>query len=222
MSAPNCCCAWTTPSYDDWLKLLSLIEPTSVTRPTLILAPVVPVMVMVPVIPGVIAIASVGVAAAVVAVGGTGAVVLVAAHIAFGRFGNYLSSARLAGEIATRRKMQNPDHEEWLRATPQPTLDLIASFQRTVIEELLRRAAASVEAPCEEWTWAWYGSNEPSMALTASKTAAWVMARAREATGGLTRAGFVAWWLLPVAVLAVTAVSLRRAVGRELRQERPS
>jgi N6-L-threonylcarbamoyladenine synthase len=29
--------------------------------------------------------------------------------------------------------------------TPRPTLDLLASFQRTVIEELLRRAAASAE-----------------------------------------------------------------------------
>jgi len=36
------------------------------------------------------------------ALGAGMAVVLVAAHIAFGRFGNYLSSARLAGEIATR------------------------------------------------------------------------------------------------------------------------
>jgi len=53
-------------------------------------------------------------------------------------------------------------------------------------------------------------------------TVAATVALALVGTGGLTRAGFVAWWLLPVAVLAVTAVSLRRAVGRELRQDRPS
>ncbi len=51
----------------------------------------------------------------------------------------------LAGEIDARRKLQDPAIEDWLRLTPQPTLDLLASFQRTVIEELLRRAIASVE-----------------------------------------------------------------------------
>jgi len=51
----------------------------------------------------------------------------------------------LSAEIAARKKVSNATHEDWLRLTPQPTLDLIASFQRTVIEELLRRAAASVE-----------------------------------------------------------------------------
>jgi N6-L-threonylcarbamoyladenine synthase len=34
---------------------------------------------------------------------------------------------------------------EWLNATPQATLDLLASFQATVIEELMRRAVASAE-----------------------------------------------------------------------------
>ena len=53
-------------------------------------------------------------------------------------------------------------------------------------------------------------------------TVAATVALALVCTWGLSRAGFVAWWLLPVAVLAVTAVSLRRAVGRELRQDRPS
>ena len=53
-------------------------------------------------------------------------------------------------------------------------------------------------------------------------TVAATVALALVGTWCLTRAGFVAWWLLPVAVLAVTAVSLRRAVGRELRQDRPS
>jgi N6-L-threonylcarbamoyladenine synthase len=52
----------------------------------------------------------------------------------------------LSGEIDTRRKSCSAALEDWLRLTPQPTLDVIASFQRTVIEELLRRAMASVEA----------------------------------------------------------------------------
>jgi N6-L-threonylcarbamoyladenine synthase len=51
----------------------------------------------------------------------------------------------LEGEIAARRKLQNPSIEDWLRCTPQATLNLLASFQRTVIEELLRRAIASAE-----------------------------------------------------------------------------
>jgi tRNA N6-adenosine threonylcarbamoyltransferase len=51
----------------------------------------------------------------------------------------------LAGEIEARRKLQNPSIEDWLGSTPQATLDMLASFQRTVIEELLRRAIASAE-----------------------------------------------------------------------------
>jgi hypothetical protein len=35
------------------------------------------------------------------------------------------------------------------------------------------------------------------------------------ATWGLTRAGVPAWWLTPVAALAATALSLRRAALRE-------
>ncbi|HEY2845842.1 MAG TPA: tRNA (adenosine(37)-N6)-threonylcarbamoyltransferase complex transferase subunit TsaD, partial [Bryobacteraceae bacterium] len=35
--------------------------------------------------------------------------------------------------------------EDWLRVTPKATLDLLASFQGTVIEELLRRATRSAE-----------------------------------------------------------------------------
>jgi hypothetical protein len=35
------------------------------------------------------------------------------------------------------------------------------------------------------------------------------------ATWGFVRAGIPAWWLMPVVVAAATAVSLRRAVGRE-------
>lgn len=51
----------------------------------------------------------------------------------------------LSGEIEARRKLGGAATGDWLRWTPQPTLDLIASFQRTVIEELLRRARACVE-----------------------------------------------------------------------------
>ena len=51
----------------------------------------------------------------------------------------------LAAEIEARRRAENPSFEDWLRLTPQATLDLLASFQRTVIEELLDRAIASAE-----------------------------------------------------------------------------
>lgn len=51
----------------------------------------------------------------------------------------------LTAEIEVRRKLRTAAPEDWLESTPRPTLDLIASFQRTVIEELLRRAIASVE-----------------------------------------------------------------------------
>ena len=55
----------------------------------------------------------------------------------------------LAAEQETRRALlrsnPQPSVEEWLAVTPRATLDLIASFQRTVIEELLRRAAAAAE-----------------------------------------------------------------------------
>lgn len=55
----------------------------------------------------------------------------------------------LSAEIAARRALLNehpkPSLEQWLAVTPQATLDLLASFQRTVIEELLRRAAAAAE-----------------------------------------------------------------------------
>ncbi|MGH3782340.1 MAG: hypothetical protein ACRDRO_17410 [Pseudonocardiaceae bacterium] len=50
-------------------------------------------------------------------------------------------------------------------------------------------------------------------------TVAATVALALLGTWGLTRAGVVAWWLLPLAVLAVTAVSLRRAVEREHRHD---
>jgi N6-L-threonylcarbamoyladenine synthase len=51
----------------------------------------------------------------------------------------------LTDEIDARRRLENPALEDWLRLTPRATLDLLASFQRTVIDELLRHAAASAE-----------------------------------------------------------------------------
>jgi N6-L-threonylcarbamoyladenine synthase len=51
----------------------------------------------------------------------------------------------LTAEIEARRKLQNPAMEDWLRATPSATLGLLASFQKTVIEELLRRAKVAIE-----------------------------------------------------------------------------
>ena len=55
----------------------------------------------------------------------------------------------LAGELETRRALlasePRPSMEQWLAVTPQATLDLLASFQRTVIEELLGRLEASAE-----------------------------------------------------------------------------
>ena len=55
----------------------------------------------------------------------------------------------LEAEIAARRALlrnrPSPSVEEWLAATPRRTLDLLASFQRAVIRELLTRAAASAE-----------------------------------------------------------------------------
>ncbi len=51
----------------------------------------------------------------------------------------------LAEEIARRKQLKNATVDEWRAATPQSTLDLLASFQHTVINELLRRAVASAE-----------------------------------------------------------------------------
>ncbi len=55
----------------------------------------------------------------------------------------------IAEETACRRALlkrnPRPSTEEWLDVTPQPTLDLLAAFQGTVIEELMRRVARSSE-----------------------------------------------------------------------------
>jgi N6-L-threonylcarbamoyladenine synthase len=55
----------------------------------------------------------------------------------------------MAQEVAERRALLaenfKPSVEEWLRVTPKATLDVLASFQATVIDELLRRAIRSAE-----------------------------------------------------------------------------
>jgi N6-L-threonylcarbamoyladenine synthase len=56
----------------------------------------------------------------------------------------------LTAETQARKELlaahPQPSIEEWLAVTPQTTRDVLASFQRTVIEELLRRAAAAAES----------------------------------------------------------------------------
>lgn len=55
----------------------------------------------------------------------------------------------LTRELDARRDLlrhnPRPTIHQWLEVTPQATLDLLASFQHTVIEELLRRAQASAD-----------------------------------------------------------------------------
>jgi N6-L-threonylcarbamoyladenine synthase len=61
----------------------------------------------------------------------------------------WVESHDLDGEIQARRQIlrdtPRPTTEQWLAATPQATVDMLASFQRTVIDELLRRARVSAE-----------------------------------------------------------------------------
>ena len=62
----------------------------------------------------------------------------------------WVESHDMQAEIAARRALlrenPSPAAEQWLAATPQRTLDLLASFQRAVIAELLTRAAAAAES----------------------------------------------------------------------------
>jgi N6-L-threonylcarbamoyladenine synthase len=62
----------------------------------------------------------------------------------------WVEARDLAGEIKARRELfavhPTPSTEEWLAVTPRATLDLLASFQRTVIRELLRHAATAAES----------------------------------------------------------------------------
>lgn len=61
----------------------------------------------------------------------------------------WVEARAMEDEIAARRAMLSrnprPSTEEWLAITPKATLGLLASFQNTVIDELLRRAARSAE-----------------------------------------------------------------------------
>ncbi|MDP8983375.1 MAG: tRNA (adenosine(37)-N6)-threonylcarbamoyltransferase complex transferase subunit TsaD [Acidobacteriota bacterium] len=57
----------------------------------------------------------------------------------------WVEARDLTAEIEARKKLVNPGIDDFLGATPKETLDMLASFQRTVIEELLRRAVASAE-----------------------------------------------------------------------------
>lgn len=56
--------------------------------------------------------------------------------------------AEIAARKALLRANPNPRVDEWRNLTPQRTLDLIASFQYTVIQELLTRAEAAAEDIC--------------------------------------------------------------------------
>jgi N6-L-threonylcarbamoyladenine synthase len=61
----------------------------------------------------------------------------------------WVEARPMEAEIAERRSLlaanPRPSVQEWIGVTPQATLDLLASFQHTVIEELLRRAIRSAE-----------------------------------------------------------------------------
>ena len=62
----------------------------------------------------------------------------------------YWTEARnLDAEIAARRALlqsnPRPSVEQWLAVTPQETRDLLASFQHSVVEDLLRRAGEAAE-----------------------------------------------------------------------------
>ncbi|HLH17952.1 MAG TPA: tRNA (adenosine(37)-N6)-threonylcarbamoyltransferase complex transferase subunit TsaD [Bryobacteraceae bacterium] len=53
--------------------------------------------------------------------------------------------SEIAARVALRRERPAPTTEEWLTRTPPRTLDLLASFQHAVVNELLTRAAACAE-----------------------------------------------------------------------------
>ncbi len=61
----------------------------------------------------------------------------------------WVESRDMGAEIDDRKQLlrvtSSPSIDEWLGVTPQATRDLVASFQRTVIEELLRHAARAAE-----------------------------------------------------------------------------
>jgi N6-L-threonylcarbamoyladenine synthase len=55
-------------------------------------------------------------------------------------------ATEIEGRKALRRERGEVSVDEWLAATPRETLDLLASFQAAVVNELLTRAAASAES----------------------------------------------------------------------------
>jgi N6-L-threonylcarbamoyladenine synthase len=63
----------------------------------------------------------------------------------------WVESHDLTAEIEARRKLLRgresspPTLEEWLAVTPRATLDLLAGFQYTVVDELIRHARAAAE-----------------------------------------------------------------------------
>jgi N6-L-threonylcarbamoyladenine synthase len=61
----------------------------------------------------------------------------------------WVERRRMTEEIAIRkgllRERPRPSVEEWMEVTPQATLNLVASFQRTVVSELVKRAVRSAE-----------------------------------------------------------------------------
>lgn len=61
----------------------------------------------------------------------------------------WVESHNMEEEIAVRKRLlrenPTPSLEAWLDVTPQPTRDLVASFQHTIIEELLRHAANAAD-----------------------------------------------------------------------------
>ncbi|MEQ1886915.1 MAG: tRNA (adenosine(37)-N6)-threonylcarbamoyltransferase complex transferase subunit TsaD [Bryobacteraceae bacterium] len=61
----------------------------------------------------------------------------------------WVEAREMDDEIAARRELlrttPHPSLDEWRSVTPQATLDLLASFQATVIEELLKRAVRSAD-----------------------------------------------------------------------------
>jgi N6-L-threonylcarbamoyladenine synthase len=60
-----------------------------------------------------------------------------------------VAKGHMTEEVAARRALLAENHrpsvEQWRAVTSQATLDVLASFQYTVIEELLRRAKRSAE-----------------------------------------------------------------------------
>lgn len=58
----------------------------------------------------------------------------------------WVQANHLEEESRQRRNLRNAADEQLLAATPRRTLDLLASFQRAIINELLRRAVISAEA----------------------------------------------------------------------------